>query len=346
MQVVQAIGGFTPGDADDIRKAMSKLYRLSGNEAQKFMGQFKEKWDAGCKSHGMDRKLSDEIWEFFLRFGNYAFNKSHSASYAVQGYIDAYLKAHWPWALYAGLLTEKKDDKEIRPAIIREARSFGVEILPPDINQSDLGFTLVGDKILYGLLAVGSVGDVSAHDIIANRPYKDFRHFEEKMRTSGNIKIKSNVYDALKKCGAFDSFGARDDYTEREKARLEKEILGVPISGSALLSRHEKTIKEYSMDRNIFDTLDERDSVQLAGEIVNVNHTSTKKDNKPMAILTLVSGSDEYRATLFPWIYNKYRDVLKASAVMVKGEKNNWKGNAGIIVNHMMDLEEFIEEVK
>ena len=346
MQVVQEIGGFTPGDADDIRKAMSKLYRLKANEAQKFMAKYKDKWDAGCKASGIEPAKADEIWEFFLKFGNYAFNKSHSASYAVQGYLDGVLKEGWPWAMYAALLTEKKDDKEIRPAIIREARTFNVNILPPDINDSDLGFTLVDDKILYGLLAVGSVGDVAAQDIIENRPFKDMRDFDERMREHGNIKIKSNVKEALIKCGAFDRFGARDDYTEREKARLEKEILGVPISGSTLLVKHQDTIKEYSMDRSIFDALEDRDSVQIAGEIVNVNHTSTKKDHKSMAIITLISGADEYRATLFPATYDKYKEALQSTAVIIKGQKNNWKGNPGIIVNHIMDLEDFIEELK
>jgi DNA polymerase III alpha subunit len=313
------------------------------------MSTYKSKWDKGCASHGIDSGVSDQIWEFFLQFGNYAFNKSHSASYAVQAYIDGLIKSGWAWAAYAALLTTKSDDKDLRPAIVREARTFSVTIAPPDINDSGFEFTLVNQngelKILYGLSAVASVGDVAIQDIMASRPFKDIRDFEEKMRQHGNIKIKKNVYDALLKCGAFDRFGVRDDYSEREKARLEKEILGIPISGAQILEKHQKKIAEYSMDRSIFDALGERENVQIAGEIVDVKHTSTKKDNKSMAIITLTSGPDEYRCTLFPGSYNKYRDSLKANTVIVRGQKNNWQGSAGIIVNHMMDLEEFVEEV-
>lgn len=346
MQVVQAIGGFTPGDADDVRKIMSKLYRLPGKEAQKVMGKYKDKWDAGCASHDIPERTRDEIWEFFLKFGNYAFNKSHSASYAVQAYIDAFLKEGWSWAAYAGLLTQKSDDKDIRPAIIREARTFGVTIAPPDINESDFEFTLSDEdynRILYGLSAVGSVGDVAIHDILAERPFKDMRDFDERMRMSGNIKIKSNVKDALIKCGAFDRFGARIDYTEREKARLEREILGVPISGAQLMEKYQSKIAEYSMKREDFDMASEREFVQIAGEVIDVKHTSTKKDSKPMAIILLASGADEYRCTLFPSVYGKYKDTLKANTLIIRGEKNNWKGAAGVIVQHMMDLEEFVE---
>jgi DNA polymerase-3 subunit alpha len=346
MQVVQAIGGFTPGDADDVRKIMSKLYRLPGNEAQKVMSKYKDQWDRGCKENGIDPITRDEIWTGFLRFGNYAFNKSHSASYGVQGEIDAEIKTYYPWASYAALLTEKKDDKEIRPAIVREARTFDVSILPPDINDSELGFTLRGNDILYGLLSVTGVGDVVANHIVENRPFLSIRDFEERMREFRNTKVNKDVYENLKKCGAFDRFGVRDEFTDREKARLEKEILGISISGSGFMSKYEDLISEYSMRRDHFDALEDRGDVQIAGEIVDVKHTSTKKDNRSMAILTLVDGASEYRCTLFPGTYSKYKDTLSATAVIVRGEKNNWKGSPGVIANHMMDLEEFIEDLK
>jgi DNA polymerase-3 subunit alpha len=348
MQVVQAIGGFTPGDADDVRKIMSKLYRLPGNEAQKVMSKYKDQWDKGCKENGIDRSTSDEIWESFLRFGNYAFNKSHSASYGVQGEIDAELKTYYPWASYAALLTEKRDDKEIRPAIVREARTFGVNILPPDVNDSGLTFTVRKTKdgydILYGLLAVSGIGDVAANAILEERPFKDLRDFNERMRMVGHTKVNKTVYDALTKCGAFDRFGARDELSDREKARLEQEILGISISGAQILGEYDEMIKEYSMSRDVFDAQEEDGIVKLAGEIVEVKHTSTKRDNKNMAIITLINGADEYRCTLFPGQYNKYKDALKATAVIIRGSKNNWKDNPGVIVNHMMDLEDFIEE--
>ena len=102
----------------------------------------------------------------------------------------------------------------------------------------------------------------------------------------------------------------------------------------------------HSMKRSQFDQQAEDETVQIAGEIVEVKHTSTKRDSKSMAILTLVNGADEYRCTLFPGQYSKYKDSLKATAVIVRGKKNNWKDHPGVIVSHMMDIEEFIEDIK
>ncbi len=356
MQIVQAIGGFTPGDADDMRKAMGKLYRLPGQQAQEFMQGYKSKWDAGCKHHGIADSKRDEIWEFFLHFGNYAFNKSHSASYALQGYDDAYLKRHWPLAFYASKLTVKSGDKENRPAYVREARQFNVKIEPPDINLSEMGFrVLKSGKILYGLLAINGVGDVVAREIIDNRPYKSMKDFEERMRTPGSIKVKSNVLKSLIDAGCFDSWGMRDQFTDKEKARLEKDTLGISLSTAAALEGYRDEIEKYSLTKEQFDgiptvkqlhkTEKEQAWVQIAGEIVDVKNTQTK-NGKNMAILTLASGASEYRCTVFPGPYAKLKSQLTAETLIVQGYKDSWNNTVDIKVENMMDLEQFVKEVR
>ena len=356
MQIVQEIGGFTPGDADDMRKAMGKLYRLPGQQAQQFMQGYKSKWDQGCAEHDISDSKRDEIWEFFLHFGNYAFNKSHSASYAVQAYQDGHLKKWYPLEFYASKLTTKTKDKENRPAYIREARQFAVKISPPDINLSDMGFTILDSgEILYGLLAIDSVGDAAASDIIADRPFKSIKDFEERMREKGNIKIRSNVLKALKDAGAFDRFGVRDQLTEREKARLEKETLGVAISTAAALDSYKDELDNYAFTREAFERtptvkeLPKSDKelawVQIAGEVVNVKPTQTKTGSN-MAILTLANGADEYRCTVFPGPYSKLKKALAAEALIISGYKDSWKGTVNINVEQAMDLEQFMEEVR
>ena len=104
MQIVQELGGFSKGEADYFRKACSKLYRVSKTAARKAMADYKPKWDQGCEQKGLSLKESDDIWDRILAFGSYSFNKSHSASYALLAYQDAYLKTYYPKHFYSALL--------------------------------------------------------------------------------------------------------------------------------------------------------------------------------------------------------------------------------------------------
>lgn len=358
MQIVQEIGGFSPGDADDMRKAMGKLYRLPGKQAQEFMQGYYSQWEEGCKKNKIEKKSADEMWKFFLNFGNYAFNKSHSASYAVQAYIDAWLKANYPIAFYAALLTTVKkakpeEDAQFRAGVFREARMFDAKVSPPDINLSELGFTVKDGAIRFGLLAIKDVGDAAITEILNARPFKSIEDFDERMREPGNIKIKSNVRQALIDAGAFDSLGMRDHFTTSEKSILEKQKLGVSVTSADLINKNRKKLSEIVHTRSEFDAIPTRKSVtkedeskcyvQLVGEVTNVKPVKTK-NKEQMAIVNIADGIDEYKITVFPWAYKKFKEVLSADSILVAGYKDEWNGSVNVNATKMMNLEEYIKD--
>jgi DNA polymerase-3 subunit alpha len=211
MQTCKAIGGFTGPQADFMRKAISKLYRLGKEEAQKEMRPYWEIWLPGCLALGIPRDVINEVWELILEFGGYSFNKAHSTCYALQAYQDMYLKIHYPLAFYAAALTvtrkQKKDEQAaFLAAGLREARSFSIEALPPDINHSDTGWTIDGKEIRFGLTSVNEMGLAAAQAIVKRRPYKSFMDFVTNTPEDTNKKHAM----ALVKGGAFDSVEDRE----------------------------------------------------------------------------------------------------------------------------------------
>jgi len=210
MQTCKAFG-FTGPQADFMRKAISKLYRLGKEEAQKEMQPYWEIWLAGCTALGIPRKVIDTVWAIILEFGGYSFNKSHAACYALQAYQDMYIKVHYPLAFYAAALTiTRKQKREEQAAFLsaglREARTFGIEALPPDVNHSDTGWVIDGSGIRYGLTTVNEMGYAAAKSIVDRRPYKSFVDFVKNTPEETNKKHAM----ALVKGGAFDGVESRE----------------------------------------------------------------------------------------------------------------------------------------
>jgi DNA polymerase-3 subunit alpha len=213
MEVVKVLGNFTGGQADAMRKAVSKLYRLPGDKAQQFMAQFKEQWMAGCYANGLREEDGENIWTIrMLPLGNYLFNRSHSSSYGLQAYQDGWFKVHYPLAFYAAALTlgnrkqMKKDERrEWLKSGLREARIFDIEGVPPDVNRSDIGWAIDQGRLRYGLVSVSEIGSGLAQDVLSHRPYEDFSDFINKVGSGfGADKIA-----ALAKAGAFDELEDR-----------------------------------------------------------------------------------------------------------------------------------------
>jgi DNA polymerase-3 subunit alpha len=206
MEVVQQLGNFTGGQADSMRKAMSKLYRLPGDKAQEFMAQFKEQWMKGCYQNGLREEDSESIWtDRMLPLGNYLFNRSHSSSYGLQACQDMWLKINYPKALYAaGLTVEKKGDpleqRKFIQSVLREARVFDIRTLHPSVNHSQVRWSVDDLGIRYGLAAVKGLGVGIAEQIIQHRPFADYHDFA----TKGMKGIGVDKGVALTKGGAFD----------------------------------------------------------------------------------------------------------------------------------------------
>jgi DNA polymerase-3 subunit alpha len=203
MQIVSALAGFCMAEADNVRKIMSK----KNPEA---MGGIKVKFLEGARQNNVDSSAAERIWDFIAYFAGYGFNKSHSAAYAMVSYRTAYLKANYPVEFMTALLASEKNNSDKIADYINEAIRMGIDILPPDINESFKDFTVVGKDIRFGISAVKNVGTGAAESIIATR--RTGGRFESIFDFSRKVDLRSvnrKVMESLIKCGAFDSTGIR-----------------------------------------------------------------------------------------------------------------------------------------
>lgn len=202
MKIAQELAGFSLAQADILRKAM-------GKKKQDVMAAQRESFINGCIQNGIDNTTAGKIFDEISYFAGYGFNKAHTAAYAVIAYQTAYLKVHFPVEYMAALLTSVIDNTDKVAYYINECRHIGIEVLPPDINESYEAFTVVSDKIRFGLTAVKNVGQNVAKAIIQARKSKgkftSLTDFIEKV--SGDLNKKA--LESLIKSGAFASLGAK-----------------------------------------------------------------------------------------------------------------------------------------
>ena len=168
MQISQVLGGYSLGRADLLRRAM-------GKKKAEVMQAERAGFLEGCQAKGVDPKVAGEIFDLMEKFAEYGFNKSHSAAYGLITLQTAWLKAHYPAEFMAALLTSEKDNTDKVVAHIAEARAAGHEVLPPDVNQSDLAFGAVDGKIRFGLGAIKGVGESAIEAILEARAKGSFR---------------------------------------------------------------------------------------------------------------------------------------------------------------------------
>lgn len=200
MRIASDLAGFTLGQADLLRRAM-------GKKKPEIIAAQKENFIKGALEKGISARVADEIFDLMAYFAGYGFNKSHSAAYALVAYQTAFLKAHYPVEYMAALLTSIMGNSDKVPVYIDECRRLGIEILPPDVNESLFDFTVVGDKIRFGLAAVKNVGRGAIQSIISARqegPFLSLRDFCQRVDISV---VNKRVIESLIRCGAFSSLG-------------------------------------------------------------------------------------------------------------------------------------------
>ena len=195
------LAGYSLGKADILRRAM-------GKKKPEVLAKEKVPFFEGMKQRGYSQKAAQDVWDIFLPFSGYAFNKSHSACYALISYWTAYLKAHYPIEFMAALLQNERGNKDKTAVYLAEARRIGIRILSPDVNESVGAYSAVGDVVRFGLGAVRNVGDKVVDAIIeARRPekggsYRDFLDFLKRVPISV---LNKRTVESLIKGGAFDS---------------------------------------------------------------------------------------------------------------------------------------------
>lgn len=201
MLLSQALGGFTKGEADTLRKAMGKKKRS-------IMDEMKVKFLEGCLKNGYDNQTVEKIWSDWESFAEYAFNKSHSTCYALVAYQTGYLKAHFPAEFMAAVLSRNISDIKKITTFMDETRRMGMEVLGPDVNESNVNFTVnKAGNIRFGLGAIKGVGENAVIQLIEEREkggiYKDIYDLVE--RVNLNSLNKKNL-EAMAVAGAFDCF--------------------------------------------------------------------------------------------------------------------------------------------
>ncbi len=203
MAIAQKLAGYSLGQADLLRRAMGKKKKAELDK------QF-EAFSAGMRERGYSMHAVQTLWDILLPFSDYAFNKAHSAAYGLVSYWTAFLKANYPAEYMAAVLTSVKDDKDKMAIYLNECRRMKIQVLPPDVNESEATFTPVGDDIRFGLSAIRNVGiNVVDAVVAARREQGRFTDFADFMDKVSALVCNKRVVESLIKAGAFDSLGHR-----------------------------------------------------------------------------------------------------------------------------------------
>ena len=200
MQICRELAGFTLGQADLVRRAMSKKkHDVMEKERQHFV--------TGCAANGISEQAANDIFDDMSSFASYAFNKSHAACYAYVAFQTAYLKCHYPSEFMAALLTSVLDNTDKVIEYTGECQRLGIKVLPPSINVSDGGFTVDGKSIRFGLNATKNVGRNLIAAVVRERKEKPFTSLYDFCRRLHGQELNRRAAESLVKCGAFDETG-------------------------------------------------------------------------------------------------------------------------------------------
>jgi len=209
IDIFRSLGGYTMGQADNIRRAISKKkMKVIESERKTFVYGDPAQNIKGCIANGVSEAAAQSIYDEIVDFANYAFNKAHAVCYAVVSYQTAYLKCHYPRQYMAALMTSVLDSAAKISGYIAECKDMGIAVLPPDINHSYDHFSVEGDAIRFGLGAVKNVGRGLIRSMVAKReeggPFKSLEDFITRM---GEGELNKRAVENFIKCGACDCFG-------------------------------------------------------------------------------------------------------------------------------------------
>lgn len=324
MQIASVVAGFTLGQSDMLRRAM-------GKKKKEEMDKLKDKFIEGANERGVPVEKSTRIFDLCYKFAEYGFNKSHSAAYALISFQTAYLKANYPVEYMAALLSSILGSSERVSGYIQECKALGINVLPPDVNESGISFTIVkeDDKnaIRFGLGAIKNVGEGAIESLIQNRDSGPYTSLLDLCKRVDLRQVNKRVIESLIKSGACDLFGNRAqllsvyeavleraqalakekqtgqmglfafaqeeedaqfqnrDYVympETEKLKMEKEMLGLYISGHPLDALQDKLLK-LPHNTEVLKPEDEGKSVMLLGFLTDCRRVMTR-NKKEMLI--------------------------------------------------------------
>ena len=357
MAIARRVAGFTPAQADDLRKAI-------GKKDKKLMATLKQPLMEGLAASGVPGAVSQKLWANFEATGDYSFNKSHAACYAMISYRTAWLKANYPVEYMAALVSSVMNTKDKVPFYVNQCHEMGIEVLPPDVNESDVGFTVVEGKIRFGMNAVKGVGRGAIESIIEARREDPFTSIFDFCARVDSQLVNKRTLEALVKSGAFDSTGdprrgmldalpgamadgerrrkdkaqgqgglfdhagdedlhrpqvPQREYDQATRLRLEKEALGLYVSAHPLQGLRSQLRAEVDVPVSGLDEVAADTFLWSGGIVANVQRKVNKQGGVWLVFrLEDVDGSVECIA----WAntYEQYRDLLVEDAIVkVKG---------------------------
>lgn len=386
MKITSDIGGFTLARADMMRRAM-------GKKDKALMAGLKKEFVNGAVQNQVDKKIAAEIFDLIEKFASYGFNKSHSVAYSVVAYQTAYLKAHYPAEFMAATLSSEIGNTDKIVMFIDDCRSRGIDVLPPDVNESEADFIVTERGIRFGLSAIKNVGSGAVDTIvqIRNTEGKFSSLYDFCSKVDLRV-VNRKMIESLIQAGAFDSvpghraqlldgaeramnygqnfqedmrrrqsslfdtekasrhgvFGTPplpdvEPWTELEKLRREKALLGFYVSGHPL-NRFKDVVESFATARlGDGESIKEGSIVRVCGIVTSVNKKIDKRGNT-MAFITIEDFSGKGECVVFSDTYRQHVQILENDAMLMVVGKGEPSGtNLKVIVNEIYPIEKVKE---
>lgn len=378
MQIAAMMAGFSLGEADLLRRAVSK-------KKKEVLDKEREHFVQGALHNGYGKQTANEIYDLIVKFANYGFNRSHAVAYSVIAYQLAYLKAHYPLYFMAALLSSVSGSEGKIAQYIREIKDMNIHLLPPSINHSGYSFLAEKEGIRYSLAAIKGVGIAALKEIFQARKKRKFEDlFDFCIRVSSRA-VNRKVLEALVHSGSFDEFGEdravllasidvatqhaqlvnpnesgeEDLFAEEEafllkpkymqvdpieieqKLQLEKEVLGF------YLSDHPVSIySQYVELIGATDLTDSNPNQKYIKAIVNITELKkirTKK-GEAMAFLSISDQSGDMDAVAFPNVYKRFTVLLqRGNILLIEGKIDVRDGKKQFVIQNARLMKEAIE---
>jgi len=376
MQIASKMAGFSLGEADLLRRAVSK-------KKKEVLDKERYHFVQGALKKGYTETLANEIYDLIVRFANYGFNRSHAVAYSMIAYQLAYLKANYPVYFMAGLLTSAIGNDSKIAQYIMEARQMEMKILPPSINQSHFAFQVEQGGIRYSLAAIRGVGAAALKGILQARKTKKFNDlFDFCIRVSSKA-INRKTLEYLIHSGSFDEFGEdravllasldvaiehaqllkpdeanqidlfsdefhlKPKYVEVDPISLEnmlsyeKEALGIYLSNHPI-SVYEKELKRGGLQ--LLFQLKTNGQRAKTGVYISIVKPIRTKKGESMAFLTISDASGEMEAVVFPNVYKKYLSLFhQGGFAVLTGKIEEREDKLQLIIQEAEDMEQWLE---
>lgn len=378
MRIARDLAGFTPSEADVLRKAV-------GKKIKKLLDEQKEKMIEGMVANEVEPKIAKRIWRTVEPFAQYGFNKAHSTCYALIGYQTAYLKAHFPTEFMAALMTSEQNDIERIAFLVDECKRMNMQVLPPNVNESDQNFSRAAEKTIhFGLKAIKNVGQHVVEAIVRQRkakgPFKSIADFIERVESKD---LNKKSLESLIKCGALDDFGERNQLlaaleqmlslareTQRAKQNgqvslfddqpaisspslklpviapagkkdclsWERELLGLYVSEHPLKDRQEQLAKSATLCQSLSKNQIGH-RVRIGGIINKIQKVNTRT-GQPMLFVQLEDLTGRIEALVFPAVLEQTATAWQEEkVVLVSGRLSDRDGNLKILCDNVKVLE-------